>query len=93
VKKEHSIALPKGDASRGGTDFWEAVLPGFLVALLPTFGACCLRNKSTRLACNMIEERLSRVQRLHHGQQLRLGEERPGEVETANQALAFGGLQ
>ena len=66
--------------------------PGFLVASLPTFGACYLRNKSTRLACNVIEERLSRVQRLHHGQQLRLGKERPGEVETANQALAFGGL-
>ena len=63
--------------------------PGFLVASLPTFGACYLRNKSTRLACNVIEERLSRVQRLHHGQQLRLGEERPGKVEIANQALAW----
>jgi len=54
-KKRPSIALPEGDANRGtGRDFlelnfWEAVL-GFLVASLPTFGACCLRNKSTGLA-------------------------------------------
>ena len=44
-EEEHSIALPKGDANRGrgrGLSFWEAVLPGFLVASLPTFGACCL---------------------------------------------------
>ena len=90
MKKEHSIVLPKGDASRGtgvgllggGAAWFSCCLVAYIRRLL----------FATRLACNVIEERLSRVQRLHHGQRLRLGEERPGEVETANQALTSGGL-